>query len=81
MLSQLCHSLEHDYYPQYKPWQSPPEPIDKWIERNISMAQSDIEYYKEKISVEEKRIAETNAYLNGLYYMLDKVKPYKETRL
>ena len=78
MLNQLLDSYEWDYRPDLRPYRAPQEPINKWMERNISTARRDIEYHKEKLAEEEKRISEINAYVKGLYDLLDEVEPYKD---
>ena len=48
------------------------------MERNISMARRDIEYHKAALEKEKQAIAEINAYVKGLYDLLDEVEPYNE---
>ena len=76
MLEQLRKSLEHDYHPEYRPWRGEPEPIDEWMERNISMARRDIEYHTAELEKERQAIAGINAWVKGLYDLLDEVEPY-----
>ena len=78
MLDQLRESLDYDYRPQYRPYMAPPEPIDEWLEHNIEFCRRDIEYHKNGMAEEKKSNDELNAYLQGLYAMLDEVEPYKE---
>lgn len=78
MLDQLRTSLEHDYHPEYRPWTAEQEPIGEWMERNISMARRDIEYHKAALEKEKQAIAEINAYVKGLYDLLDEVEPYNK---
>lgn len=78
MLEQLRTSLEYDYHPEYRPCTAEQEPIGEWMERNISIARRDIEYHKAELEKEKQAIAEINAYVKGLYDLLDEVEPYNQ---
>ena len=77
MLEQLHKSLEDDYHPEWRPWKGE-KPIGEWMEHNISMAGRDIEYHTAELEKEKQAIAEINAYVKGLYDLLDEVEPYNE---
>lgn len=74
MLKQLKESIDFDCSP-YTPYKEERVPVEKWIELQIKFAKRDLEYHTQKLKEEEKRIADYNNYLKGLYEALDKVEP------
>ena len=74
MLRQLKESIDFDCSP-YTPYKEERIPIEEWIELQIKFAKRDLEYHTQELKEEEKRIADYNNYLKGLYDALDEVEP------
>lgn len=81
MLDQLRMSLEYDYRPDGPLYADQVETVGEWVENWIGLYRRNIEYYKERLAKEKQRYDEANAYLQGLYDLLDEVEPYKTDEL
>ena len=73
MLRQLNQSIEWDCKPYSpSPAEEKVETVDEWIDGLIEHTKWSIDYHKEQYAKEQESIAETNAYIKGLYDAIDK---------
>lgn len=80
MINQIKESMDFDCKP-IRIYKEERLPIDEWIQLQIDMCQRDIDYHKTRYAEEQKRVAENNAYLKGLYDEIDKVEPLEQAAL
>lgn len=70
MVKQLHESLEFDCRDSI-PYTVTVPTIEEWINAKIADARNNIEYSKRMLAQEEQSVAQTNAYLKGLYEAID----------
>ena len=76
MVKQLNDSIDYDCS-DYVPSENYPN-FEEWIKAKEESLKSTINYYKENLEKEEKRIEDYNKYFRKLYEILDKAEPYVE---
>ena len=70
MLEQLHESMDWDCKPTL-PNEAPMPSVEDWVNSRIELAEWRINYHKEEWEKEKQRVADTNAYLKGLYDAID----------